>query len=65
MGYRKKYYRPIALFNTTVKSFGGILNTRMKQITETYGVISEEQNGFRSGRRGRNILYIVREIIEK
>ena len=38
---------------------------RMKQITETYGVISEEQNGFRSGRRGEDNLYIVREIIEK
>ena len=60
-----KNYRPIALLNTIGKSFVGIMNMRMKQITEIYGVISEEQNGFRSGRRGEDNLYIVREIIEK
>ena len=38
---------------------------RMKQITETYRVISEEQNEFRSGRRREDNLYMVREVIEK
>ena len=60
-----KKCRPIALLNTIGKSFVGILKMRMKQFTETYVVISEEQNGLRSGRRWEDNLYIVKEIIKK
>ena len=58
-------YRPIALLNTIGKTFVGILNIRLKQLVETFEIISDEQNGFRAGRRGEDNLYIVREIIEK
>ena len=43
--------RPIALLDTIDKTFVGILNKRLKQIMETFEIISDEQNGFRSERR--------------
>ena len=38
---------------------------KLKQIVETFEIISDEQNGFRAGRRGEDNLYIVREVMEK
>ena len=57
-----KNYMQIALLNTIGKTFVGILSRRLKQIVETFEIKSDEQNGFRAGRRGEDNLYIVREI---
>ena len=37
----------------------------MTAITEEEELISEEQNGFRKNRRGTEILYILKELIEE
>ena len=58
-------YRPIALMDTIGKIFCMLLNERMSKCVETNGLLSEEQNGFRSDRRGEDNLFIVRELMER
>ena len=60
-----KNYRPISLSDTVCKVFCGIMNERLKEIFERNNVMGEEQNGFRSDRRGEDNLFVVREVIEK
>ena len=58
-------FRPISLGNTIGKVFSYILNERMKKVCEQNGMYGEEQNGFRTDRRGEDNIFIIREIIEK
>ena len=58
-------YRPISLGNTIGKIFCSIINERVMRVCEDFGVLGEEQNGFRKGRRGEDNIYIVKELIDK
>ena len=43
-------YRPIALTDTLYKLFTRIMTERLEEVIETYGILTEVQNGFRSDR---------------
>ena len=60
-----KNYRPIALTDIIGKIFCMCLNERVREAVEKNGVLGEEQNGFRMNRRGKDNVFIVREMIEK
>ena len=60
-----KNYRPIALMDTVGKIFCMLVNERLKGCFESKAVLSEEQNGFRMGRRGEDNLFIVRELMDE
>ena len=53
-------YRPITLDNTVGKIFCYVLNERVKFISDRYGMIGEEEDGFRKDRRDKDNLYIIR-----
>ena len=53
-----KNYRPISMANTVGKIFCSILNDRLKEACNRAGVLGEEQNGFRTDRRGEDNIYI-------
>ena len=57
-------YRPIALGDTVGKLFCRILNERLKTCVENGGVMGEEQNGFRSDRRGEDNMFVLNQMIE-
>ena len=61
----KKNYRPVAVANIISNIFCGIIKDKMTTIIEEEELISEEQNGFRKNRRGTEILYILKELIEE
>ena len=41
------------------KIFSYVLNEKVKVISERYGMIGEEQNGFRKNIRGEDNIYIL------
>ena len=60
-----KNYRPIALLDTIGKIFCMVVNERLRDCIEMSGLLSDEQNGFRSNRRGEDNIFMVRELIER
>jgi hypothetical protein len=53
------------LLNTVGKIFTAILNTRLSEWAETYGILLEEQYGFRPNRRTTDCIFILNTLIEK
>ena len=45
-----KNYRPIALTDTLYKIFTRIMTERLEKVVETYGLLPDEQQGFRADR---------------
>ncbi|MCP4114889.1 MAG: reverse transcriptase family protein, partial [Desulfobacteraceae bacterium] len=45
-----KNYRPIALTDTLYKIFTRIMTERVEKVVEKYGMVADEQQGFRSDR---------------
>ena len=43
-------YRPIALTNTMYKIFTRVMTERLEKVTESFGIITDLQNGFRTDR---------------
>ena len=68
-GYKKKdqlkNYRPIAVTSNIGKVYCGLLKERIMKYIEDNRILSDEQNGFRAGRRGSDNIFIMNEIIEK
>ena len=60
-----KNYRPIALTNTVGKIFSAVLNERLCEWIERTRVLGEEQNGFRIGRRAKDNIFVVNEMMER
>ena len=60
-----KSYRPVTIVNVICKILGSILKERLSREVEGNKVLSDEQNGFRRGRRGSDNIFIIGEIIER
>ena len=60
-----KNYGRITLLNTVGKIFTAILNTRLSEWAETYGILLEEQYGFRPNRKTTYFIFILNTLIEK
>ena len=57
-------FRPITLSNTNSRIMGGIVNDRLRSELENQNILSEEQNAFRTDRRGEDNVFCVKELVE-
>jgi len=58
-------YRPIALGNTAYKLFMRIMTNRLEEFVETTGVVSEEQQGFRTDRSCAAAIIMLKTMIAR
>ena len=58
-------YRPVTVIIALSGLYSRVLNSRLTQVVETHGLLGEEQNGFRSGRRTADNNFLVNSAIWK
>ena len=58
-----KNYRTIAVGCTLWKVYLKVLERRLREMTEMYGIMCELQNGFRAGRRCQDNLLVLDHVI--
>ena len=56
-------YRGISLISTVYKLYSGVLNDRLSNYLETYGVLVDEQNGFRKNRACIDHIYTITSVV--
>ena len=68
-GFKKKTdianYRPIAVTSNVNKLYCSLLNERLQDYVEGHNILSQEQNGFRRGRRTTDNLFILSQMAWK
>ena len=60
-----KNYRPVTVIISLVGLYSRVLNLRLTEVVELHGLLGEEQNGFRTGRRMADNNFILDSILWK
>ena len=60
-----KNYRPITVIISLSGLYSRVLNARLTEVVETHGLLGEDQNGFRKGRRMADNNFILDSVLWK
>ena len=60
-----KNYRPITVIISMSGLYSRVLNARLTEVVETHGLLGEDQNGFRKGRRMADNNFILDSVLWK